>query len=221
MIEESNFGFVSAKPQYLFHYVILLSPRHIHGYIDIFSLLHYVPLASGLLCFTYLCFKAIALIHLRLFVPFFSDYSLLLLNKLCCTVSVVIETCAMIATSLILFTYSCSCRSPSPEPIYNSEGKRLNTREFRVRKQLEEDRHGLIKQAIEEIPNYKPPADYKYVPFCFIGIVSFSIITLVPQILRRLLWTVTCLILAKKSPTPISKFIILIVLDVEQSRLVT
>jgi len=52
-------------------------------------------------------------------------------------------------------------RSPSPEPIYNSEGKRLNTREFRVRKQLEEDRHTYIKQAIEEIPNFKPPADYK------------------------------------------------------------
>lgn len=91
----------------------------------------------------------------------------------------------MTVTFFILFIYSCFCRSPSPEPIYNSEGKRLNTREFRVRKQLEEDRHGLIKQAIEEIPNYKPPADYKYVGFCFIGIVSFSIITLVPQILRR------------------------------------
>lgn len=52
-------------------------------------------------------------------------------------------------------------RSPSPEPIYNSEGKRLNTREFRVRKQLEEERHNLIKQAIDEIPNYKPPIDYK------------------------------------------------------------
>ena len=52
-------------------------------------------------------------------------------------------------------------RSPSPEPIYNSEGKRLNTREFRVRKQLEEERHGLIKTAVEEIPNYKPPVDYK------------------------------------------------------------
>ncbi|XP_047145048.1 splicing factor 1 isoform X1 [Hydra vulgaris] len=52
-------------------------------------------------------------------------------------------------------------RSPSPEPIYNSEGKRLNTREYRVRKQLEEERHTLIKKAIEEIPNYKPPLDYK------------------------------------------------------------
>lgn len=52
-------------------------------------------------------------------------------------------------------------RSPSPEPIYNSEGKRLNTREFRVRKRLEEERHELIKQAIDEIPSYKPPVDYK------------------------------------------------------------
>lgn len=122
---------------------------------------------------------------------------------------------------LILFTYSCACRSPSPEPIYNSEGKRLNTREFRVRKQLEEDRHGLIKQAIEEIPNYKPPADYKYVAFFFICIVSFSIITLVPQMLHLPLWTVTCIVPAKKSPTPVSKYIILILLDGEQDRLVT
>jgi len=30
-----------------------------------------------------------------------------------------------------------------------------------VRKKLEEERHLLIKQAVEQIPNYKPPADYK------------------------------------------------------------
>lgn len=57
--------------------------------------------------------------------------------------------------------FSSALRSPSPEPIYNSEGKRLNTREFRVRKALEEERHILIKQAVEEIPSYKPPIDYK------------------------------------------------------------
>jgi len=58
----------------------------------------------------------------------------------------------------LLFSFP---RSPSPEPIYNSEGKRLNTREFRVRKSLEEERHVLIKQAVDEIPSYKPPIDYK------------------------------------------------------------
>lgn len=30
-----------------------------------------------------------------------------------------------------------------------------------MRKRLEEERHTLIKQAVDEIPNYKPPADYK------------------------------------------------------------
>ncbi|XP_030829712.1 splicing factor 1 isoform X1 [Strongylocentrotus purpuratus] len=52
-------------------------------------------------------------------------------------------------------------RSPSPEPIYNHEGKRLNTREYRMRKKLEEDRHKMIQDAITMNPEYKPPADYK------------------------------------------------------------
>ncbi|XP_072175914.1 uncharacterized protein [Diadema setosum] len=52
-------------------------------------------------------------------------------------------------------------RSPSPEPIYNHEGKRLNTREYRMRKKLEEDRHKMIQEALEMNPEYKPPADYK------------------------------------------------------------
>uniref|UniRef100_G1Q419 Splicing factor 1 n=1 Tax=Myotis lucifugus TaxID=59463 RepID=G1Q419_MYOLU len=52
-------------------------------------------------------------------------------------------------------------RSPSPEPIYNSEGKRLNTREFRARKRLEEERHNLITEMVALNPDFKPPADYK------------------------------------------------------------
>jgi len=52
-------------------------------------------------------------------------------------------------------------RSPSPEPIYNNEGKRLNTREYRTRKKLEEDRHKLIQEALSLNTDYKPPADYK------------------------------------------------------------
>ncbi|XP_046864396.1 splicing factor 1-like [Xenia sp. Carnegie-2017] len=52
-------------------------------------------------------------------------------------------------------------RSPSPEPIYNSEGKRLNTREFRVRKKLEEERHTLVQEAMTANSDYKPPGDYK------------------------------------------------------------
>ncbi|XP_072031537.1 uncharacterized protein [Amphiura filiformis] len=52
-------------------------------------------------------------------------------------------------------------RSPSPEPVYNHEGKRLNTREYRTRKKLEEERHTKIQEALTENPEYKPPADYK------------------------------------------------------------
>ena len=53
-------------------------------------------------------------------------------------------------------------RSPSPEPIYNTEGKRLNTREYRVRKRLEEERHNLVQVASSRNPDYKPPVDYRY-----------------------------------------------------------
>ncbi|ESP03761.1 hypothetical protein LOTGIDRAFT_211871 [Lottia gigantea] len=52
-------------------------------------------------------------------------------------------------------------RSPSPEPIYNNEGKRLNTREYRTRKKLEEERHKLVTEALELNAEYKPPMDYK------------------------------------------------------------
>ena len=52
-------------------------------------------------------------------------------------------------------------RSPSPEPIYSHDGKRLNTREVRVRKRLEDERHDLVQQAVKLSAEYKPPADYK------------------------------------------------------------
>ncbi|KAH9418462.1 Splicing factor 1 [Dermatophagoides pteronyssinus] len=52
-------------------------------------------------------------------------------------------------------------RSPSPEPVYNTEGKRLNTREYRTRKKLEDDRHSLVLKMMELNPTYKPPGDYK------------------------------------------------------------
>lgn len=57
---------------------------------------------------------------------------------------------------------STTHRSPSPEPIYNSEGKRLNTREYRTRKKIEEERHSLITEMVGLNPDFKPPADYKY-----------------------------------------------------------
>ena len=52
-------------------------------------------------------------------------------------------------------------RSPSPEPEYNQEGRRTNTRADRARMNMQQQRFELIKQAIDEIPNYVPPTDYR------------------------------------------------------------
>ena len=52
-------------------------------------------------------------------------------------------------------------RSPSPEPIYSSDGKRLNTREYRKRKEFEEMRHDAIQKMLLVNSEYKPPPDYK------------------------------------------------------------
>ncbi|VDN30585.1 unnamed protein product [Gongylonema pulchrum] len=53
------------------------------------------------------------------------------------------------------------CRSPSPEPIYDASGKRLNTREIRKRQELEQLRHEKIQALLKLNPNFKPPADYR------------------------------------------------------------
>ncbi|KAI9833022.1 MAG: hypothetical protein M1819_003854 [Sarea resinae] len=52
-------------------------------------------------------------------------------------------------------------RSPSPPPQYDNFGRRVNTREYRYRKRLEEERHKLIEKAMKVIPNYHPPSDYR------------------------------------------------------------
>ncbi len=52
-------------------------------------------------------------------------------------------------------------RSPSPEPIYSTDGKRLNTRDFRYRKKLEDERHELVMKCRQMNPEFKAPADYR------------------------------------------------------------
>ncbi|KAI5853556.1 branchpoint-bridging protein [Tricharina praecox] len=52
-------------------------------------------------------------------------------------------------------------RSPSPAPQYDNFGRRVNTREYRYRKRLEDERHKLIDKAMKTIPNYHPPSDYR------------------------------------------------------------
>ncbi|OJJ51634.1 hypothetical protein ASPZODRAFT_441866 [Penicilliopsis zonata CBS 506.65] len=77
-------------------------------------------------------------------------------------------------------------RSPSPPPQYDNFGRRVNTREFRYRKRLEDERHKLVEKAMKTIPNYHPPADYRrptktqekvYVPVNDYPEINFSMIT--------------------------------------------
>ena len=51
-------------------------------------------------------------------------------------------------------------RSPSPPPRYDSNGKRTNTREMRMREILTKERNSLIERLLKINPNYQPPADY-------------------------------------------------------------
>jgi len=76
--------------------------------------------------------------------------------------------------------------SPSPPPQYDNLGRRVNTREYRYRKRLEEERHKLIEKAMKVIPNYHPPSDYRrptktqekvYVPVNDYPEINFSTIT--------------------------------------------
>lgn len=86
-------------------------------------------------------------------------------------------------------SYQCSCsllpRSPSPPPQYDNHGRRINTREYRYRKRLEDERHKLIEKAMKTIPNYHPPQDYRrptktqekvYVPVNDYPEINFSMI---------------------------------------------
>jgi len=78
-------------------------------------------------------------------------------------------------------------RSPSPEPVYDVNGKRVNTRDQRAKDKLIADRHAMIEVAMMMNPQFKPPADYtpgqikktkkifipqdKYPEYNFIGLI--------------------------------------------------
>ncbi|KAK6951689.1 Branchpoint-bridging protein [Daldinia eschscholtzii] len=77
-------------------------------------------------------------------------------------------------------------RSPSPPPQYDNHGRRVNTREYRYRKRLEDERHKLVEKAMKTIPNYHPPQDYRrptktqekvYVPVNDYPEINFSLLT--------------------------------------------
>lgn len=51
-------------------------------------------------------------------------------------------------------------RSPSPPPQYDSNGKRTNTREVRMKAALEKRRRETIDELVKVNPLFRPPADY-------------------------------------------------------------
>lgn len=102
-------------------------------------------------------------------------------------------SCLLMETGMCLFPLNLIvsqltmpvCRSPSPPPQYDNHGRRINTREYRYRKRLEEERHKLIEKAMKTIPNYHPPSDYRrptktqekvYVPVNDYPEINFSMI---------------------------------------------
>lgn len=104
------------------------------------------------------------------------------------------------ATGMFLLLWSTgipdllTSRSPSPPPQYDNFGRRVNTREYRYRKRLEDERHKQIEKAMKIIPNYHPPSDYRrptktqekvYVPVNDYPEINFSMITnpLTPNLL--------------------------------------
>ena len=52
-------------------------------------------------------------------------------------------------------------REPSPDPEYDTAGRRTNTRVQRHRRALEMERHRLIEDISAVIPSYKAPHDYR------------------------------------------------------------
>ncbi|KAH6890338.1 hypothetical protein B0T10DRAFT_458999 [Thelonectria olida] len=79
-------------------------------------------------------------------------------------------------------------RSPSPEPECNSTGRRINTREQRYRKRLEEERYQLAGIALRTIPAYVPPYDHRQPPTkisekVYLLVTDFPAVNFIGQIL--------------------------------------
>lgn len=52
-------------------------------------------------------------------------------------------------------------RAPSPPPVYDKGGNRLNTRDVRIRKAMTAEYNRLIRYMIKNVEGYLPPVDWK------------------------------------------------------------
>ncbi|CAA7028047.1 unnamed protein product [Microthlaspi erraticum] len=72
-----------------------------------------------------------------------------------------LEISRILQSGLPLDDRSEGHRSPSPEPIYDNNGVRVNTREYRAKERLIREKQEIISQIINKNPAFKPPADYR------------------------------------------------------------
>ncbi|KAI3745480.1 hypothetical protein L1987_58594 [Smallanthus sonchifolius] len=70
------------------------------------------------------------------------------------------ETLIRMASGQRLVDRPKGARSPSPDPVYDNMGTRINTREYRARERLNRERPEIISPA-DYRPAFKPPADYR------------------------------------------------------------
>ncbi|KAL5718211.1 Splicing factor 1 [Ranunculus cassubicifolius] len=72
-----------------------------------------------------------------------------------------LEISRLMSSGLPLDNLPEGARSPSPEPIYDNMGIRINTREYRARERLNRERAEIITQLIKRNPSFRPPSDYR------------------------------------------------------------
>ncbi|KAF9617517.1 hypothetical protein IFM89_036721 [Coptis chinensis] len=72
-----------------------------------------------------------------------------------------LEISRLLASGFTLDERPEGARSPSPEPVYDNMGIRINTREYRARERLNRERVEIISQLVKKNPSFKPPADYR------------------------------------------------------------
>eukprot|EP00932_Pfiesteria_piscicida_P022970 SRR837773.971.p1 GENE.SRR837773.971~~SRR837773.971.p1 ORF type:complete len:616 (-),score=152.07 SRR837773.971:110-1711(-) len=57
--------------------------------------------------------------------------------------------------------HDADIRPPSPPPVYDKAGNRLNTRDIRIRKAMTAEYNRLIRYMIKHVEGYLPPVDWK------------------------------------------------------------
>ena len=93
---------------------------------------------------------------------YFSIYMHIFLSSLSTQYKQDVST-RLIAPGAFVATQPEQNRSPSPEPIYDQKGVRINTREYRLREKLQKQRIEIIQQLIAVDPNYQ--VKYIHTPF--------------------------------------------------------